>query len=62
MTTCVLVAIVRKRLGIELELYTFLQILSVYVFEKVPLPQLLAGSACTLESAHTRNQLSLFDL
>ena len=61
-TTYVLVAIVRKRLGIELELYTFLQILSVYVFEKVPLPQLLAGSAHTPEGSHIRNQLSLIDL
>ena len=61
-TAYVLVAIVRKRLGIELDLYTLLQIISVYVFEQVPLPQLLAGSAYTLESAHIRNQLSLFDL
>jgi len=60
--TYVLVAIVRKRLEIDLDLYTFLQILSVYVFEKVPLPQLLTGSAYTLESGHIRNQLSLFDL
>ena len=62
MTTYVLVAIVRKRLGIDLDLYTFLQILSVYVFEKVPLPQLLAGSAYTLESTHIRNLLSLCNL
>lgn len=61
-TTYVLVAIVRKRLGIEVDLYTFLQILSVYVFEKVPLPQLLTGSAYTLQSGDIRNQLWLFDL
>lgn len=61
-TTYVLVAIVRKRLESDLELYTLLQILSVYVFEKVPLPQLLAGSAHTPEIGHIHNQLSLFDL
>lgn len=57
-----LVAIARKRLGIERDLYTVLQILSVYPFEKVPLPQLLTGSAYTPDSDHIRNQLGLFDL
>ena len=33
-----LVAIVKKCLGIELSLYTILQILSVSIFEKTPLP------------------------
>ena len=60
-TAYVLVAVVRKRLGIELDLYTLLQILSVYIFERVPLPQLLTGPAYTLESPAIRNQLSLFD-
>jgi hypothetical protein len=58
----VLVAIVRKRLGIERDLYTLLQILSVILFEKVPLQQALAGPAYTLESGQNRNQLQLFDL
>lgn len=61
-TTYVLVAIVRKRLQIDLDLYTLLQMLSVYVFEQVPLPQLLMGPAYKLESGHIPNQLSLFDL
>ncbi len=61
-TAYVLVAVVRKRLGLELDLYTLLQILSVYVFQKVPLPQLLTGAAYTLDSPDIRNQLSLFDL
>jgi hypothetical protein len=54
-TTYVPMAIVRKRLGIELELYTLLQIRSVYVFEKVPLPQLLSAVAYTLEIPDTYN-------
>lgn len=58
----VLIAIVRKRLEIKHDLYTILQILSVYAFEKVPLAQLLTGSAYTSEDNDTRNQLSLFDL
>jgi hypothetical protein len=36
--------------------------LSVYVFEQVPLPQLLTGSAYRLEGGDISNQLSLFDL
>jgi len=39
----VLVAIIRKRLNLELNLYTILQILSVTLFEKVPLDQLFAN-------------------
>lgn len=60
--TYVLVAIVRKRLESDHELYTILQILSVYPFEKVPLPQLLTRTAYTLKDGHIRNQLSLFNL
>jgi hypothetical protein len=57
----VLVAILRKRLGIERDLYTMLQLLSVYAFEKVPLPQLLSKSLETGEDEAIRNQLPLFD-
>ena len=42
-STYVLVAIIRKRLHLELNLYTILQILSVTLFEKVPLNQLFAN-------------------
>jgi hypothetical protein len=58
----VLVATVRKRLHIERELYTILQILSVCVFEKAPLAQVLTGSAYTSKDADIHNQLALFDL
>jgi hypothetical protein len=57
----VLIAFVRKGLEIEHDLYTMLQILSVYAFEKVPLAQLLTASAYTSEDHDIRNQLSLFD-
>ena len=39
----VLVAIVKKRLDLDASLYTLLQILSVTLFEKMPLHQALAG-------------------
>jgi hypothetical protein len=42
-STYVLVAIIRKRLHLKLNLYTILQILSVTLFEKVPLNQLFAN-------------------
>lgn len=57
----VLVAIARKRLEIERDLYTLLQILSVHLFEKAPLAQVLAGPDYTLDDTHVRNQLRLFD-
>ena len=39
----VLVAIVKKRLDLDASLYTLLQILSVTLFEKMPIHQALAG-------------------
>jgi hypothetical protein len=61
-TTYVLVAIVRKRLRIELDLYTILQVLSVYAFEKTPLPQVFSAVRYTPPNSDIHNQLSLFDL
>jgi len=61
-STYVLVAIVRKRLAIDHDLYTMLQILSVYSFDKVPLPQLLTRTPHTSKDPDISNQLSLFDL
>jgi hypothetical protein len=57
-----LVAIARKRLRLERDLYTILQILSVYPFEKTPLAQLLSADRYTPKESDIRNQLSLFDL
>ena len=39
----VLVAIVKKRLNLDASLHTLLQILSVTLFEKMPLQQAFAG-------------------
>jgi hypothetical protein len=57
--TYVLVAILKKRLNIELSLHSMLQILSVTPFEKVPLIQLLTDTAQIEENANVGNQLIL---
>ena len=53
----VLIAIVRKELGVSHSLATTLQILSVSVFEKVPLHQLLAKYDPATSDAEFSNQL-----
>ena len=58
----VLVAIIKKRLGIKIELYTILQILSLTLFEKTPLDQLLMNSENKYELVENTKQLNLFDL
>jgi len=58
----VLVAIVRKRLGLEVTLYQILQILSVTLFEKTPILQALQPSDSTENLLDSANQLNLFSL
>jgi hypothetical protein len=53
----VLVAIVRKELGLELSLSQILQILSVNVFEQVPLAELVAKTGLQDDASDIRNQL-----
>src|SRR5664280_2686368 len=57
----VLVAIVRKRLGLETSLYQILQILSVTLFEKTPVLRALQASDSQEELPDPGNQLILFD-
>ncbi len=59
-TVYVLVAIVKKRLKIEASLYTILQILSLTLFEKIPLNQLLKEMEQNLVMSQNTNQLNLF--
>ena len=56
----VLVAIVRKRLGLEASLYQILQILSVTLFEKVPILQAFEASDSRDDLVGNPNQLILF--
>jgi hypothetical protein len=58
----VLVAIIKKRLIIEQSLYTILQILSVSIFEKMPIYQVLTNTFYENEITPYYKQLSLFDI
>jgi Domain of unknown function (DUF4372)/Transposase DDE domain len=56
----VLVAIAKKRLNLDSSLYTLLQILSVTLFEKMPIYQTLAMSQNRSQNLAQCNQLNLF--
>ena len=56
----VLVAIVRKRLNLEASLYTILQVVSVSVFEKIPLRTAFSPEAYSCDTEIENNQLNLF--
>ena len=57
----VLVAIVRKRLNLSASLYEILQILSLTMFERIPLDQLLSKIVTENIDAVSPNQLNLFE-
>ena len=56
-----LVAIVKKQLGIERNSYEILQILSVSMFDKKPLSQLISEFVLTEESEQVQKQAKLWD-
>jgi len=58
----VLVAIVKKRLNLDASLYTLLQILSVTLFEKMPIQQAFPGDANRTAESSACNQLNLFTI
>ena len=60
-TVYVLVAIVKKRLKIEATLYTILQVLSLTLFEKTQLDQLLKNMELQMDLPENDNQLNLFN-
>ena len=57
----VLIAIVRKQLKLDRSLSEILQILSLTLFEKVSLSQLLMGYDLKTPENGVRNQLNLFN-
>ncbi len=57
----VLVAIIKKELQLDVSLHTLLQILSLTLFEKLPLQQALAGVEQIANDPNSPNQLKLFD-
>ena len=58
----VLVAIMKKRMKLDLSLYTILQILSITLFEKKPLLQVLTASDYKKQITTNHTQLKLFDI
>lgn len=56
----VLVAIVKKKLGLDQSLYAMLQILSVSTFEKTPILSMFSDLDDTNNGGYTDNQLNLF--
>ena len=58
----VLVAIIKKELGLDQSLYTILQFLSVSIFEKTPIWSAFSASESQLGKGDSDNQLTLFDL
>lgn len=57
----VLVAIIKRRLNIKLSLYSILQILSLTLFESIPLDQLLTNCEQNMKNQNSDNQLNLFN-
>lgn len=57
----VLVAIIKKRLNLDMSLYTILQIISVTVFNKTPLYQMLTDTDYKPQITSDDNQLKLFE-
>ncbi len=60
-STYVLVAIMKKRFRMDLSLYTILQILSISLFEKMPILQALTADDYTNTITSNHKQLELFD-
>lgn len=56
----VLVAIIRKKLNLDVSLYTLLQVLSLTLFEKMPLQQAFPADDYTSDNGSISNQLNLF--
>jgi len=61
-TVYVLVALVKKRLGLKQDLYTLLQIFSLTLFEKTPIFSLLQHYQSNLELLDDVNQLKLLEI
>ena len=58
----VLVAIVKKRLALDVSLYKLLQIFSITLFEKTPISMAVFDIGSQFDETDNRNQLQLFDL
>jgi len=62
MATYALVAIVKKRFGLDHSLYTILQILSTSLFDKTPVPLVFQRYNDEISNRASSNQLTLFEI
>ena len=53
--------IIKKKLRLNVSLHTLLQILSLTLFEKLPLKQAIAGAEPAANNSTSHSQLTLFD-
>lgn len=60
-STYVLIAIIKKRLDLDISLHAMLQIVSITVFEKIPLKQAVTIDRSDLDQVDDGNQLNLFN-
>ena len=60
-TVYVLVAVVKKRLSISADLYTISQVLSLTLFETMPIFKLFSDTGYNLSNVESSNQLILFE-
>jgi DDE family transposase/uncharacterized protein DUF4372 len=58
----VLIAIIKKQLGLKESLYTILQILSLSLFEKTPILSLFEGNDEQVQTTDSANQLNLWEI
>ncbi|HMG34190.1 MAG TPA: IS4 family transposase, partial [Blastocatellia bacterium] len=58
----VLVAIIKKRIGIKQDLYTILQVLSLTLFEKTPILSLFENYDDYFQRTNSANQLNLWQI
>jgi hypothetical protein len=56
-----LLAIVKKQLNTGVSLYTIPQILSLTLFEKTPIDQLVKNTEVQMDTPENYNQLNLFN-
>jgi len=56
----VLIAVVKKQLGLEASLHTLMQVISVTIFEKMPIRTALSSEMSQCNTATKNNQLKLF--
>ena len=61
-TTYLMVAIWKKKLGLKQSIYEMLQVLSISAFDKTPMNQLLSNIDDSKSNSLISNQLSIFDL